>query len=64
VRAAAYRRFQEIFAQDLPAVLLYTPTFQYVVRSDLQGLSPGLLLTHSSRFDGIERWRLQGVSGG
>lgn len=62
VRAAAYRRFQEIFAQDLPAVLLYTPTYQYVVRSGLQGLSPGLLLTQSSRFEGVERWRLQGVS--
>ena len=62
VRAAAYRRFQDIFAQDVPAVLLYTPTYQYVVRSDLQGLSPGLLLANSSRFEGVERWRLQGAS--
>lgn len=55
-RAADYRAFQEIFARELPAVLLYTPTYQYVVRSDLQGLSPGLLLTLSARFSDVHRW--------
>jgi peptide/nickel transport system substrate-binding protein len=55
-RAADYRSFQEIFAQEMPAVLLYTPTYQYVVSSDLRGLSPGLLVSPSSRFDDIHLW--------
>jgi peptide/nickel transport system substrate-binding protein len=55
-RADDYRGFQEIFAQELPAVLLYTPTYQYVVRADVQGMSPGLLLDPSSRFNDIQLW--------
>ena len=61
-RAVAYDEFQEIFARDLPAVLLYTQTYQYAVRADLQGLSPGLLLSLSSRFEGVQRWHLLGAS--
>ena len=58
-RAEDYRSFQEIFARELPAVLLYTPSYQYVVRSDLRGLSPGLLLGLSSRFDDVHLWYVQ-----
>ena len=55
-RAEDYRSFQEIFAQELPAVLLYTPTYQYVYLADLQGVSPGLLFTPSTRFYDVHRW--------
>lgn len=58
-RAENYRAFQEIFANELPAVLLYTPAYQYVVRSDLQGLSPGLLITLGSRFDDVYEWYIE-----
>lgn len=58
-RAEAYRSFQEIFARDLPSLLLYTPTYQYVVRADVQGLSPGLLLHLSSRFDDAYLWYVE-----
>jgi peptide/nickel transport system substrate-binding protein len=55
-RAEDYRTFQEIFAEDAPSVLLYLPTYQYVVDADLQGVSPGLLLTLASRFEDIHQW--------
>jgi peptide/nickel transport system substrate-binding protein len=55
-RAAAYRQFQQIFAQLSPAVLLYTPTYQYVVDADVRGMAPGLLLAPSTRFRDIQRW--------
>lgn len=55
-RARDYQAFQEIFAQELPALLLLTPTYQYVVRSDLQGLSPGLLLGLNARFRDAHLW--------
>lgn len=58
-RAEEYRAFQEIFAQELPAILLSTPTYQYVVRSDVQGMSPGLLFDLSSRFYDVHRWSLE-----
>lgn len=58
-RAEAYRLFQEIYAEELPAVLLYTPSYQYVVTSDLQGLSPGLLPTLGSRFTDVHEWYIE-----
>jgi len=55
-RADDYRSFQEEYAKEQPVVLLYTPAFQYVVRSDLRGLSPGVLLERSSRFNDVHLW--------
>jgi peptide/nickel transport system substrate-binding protein len=55
-RAAGYRAFQEIFADRMPAVLLHTPTFQYVARAGVQGLRPGLLFARSARFADVQRW--------
>ena len=59
-RAEDYRAFQEIFARELPAVLLYTPTHQYLVRAEVQGVvSPQLLLSPGSRFYDVHRWFLE-----
>jgi peptide/nickel transport system substrate-binding protein len=58
-RAAAYRQFQQVFAQLAPAVLLYTPSYQYVVDADVKGISPGLLLTGDSRFRDVQRWYIK-----
>jgi peptide/nickel transport system substrate-binding protein len=58
-RAAEYRQFQDIFARQLPAVLLYTPMYQYVVRSDVLGLSPGLLTKPSARFTDVYKWNVR-----
>ena len=55
-RASAYRQFQQVFAQLDPVVLLYTPSYQYVVDSDVRGMSPGLLLSPASRFRDVQRW--------
>ena len=57
-----YQTFQELFARDLPAVLLYAPVYQYLVRQDVQGVSPGLLFTLSSRFYDVHRWFIETAS--
>ena len=62
-RASAYRQFQLVFAQLGVAVLLYSPSYQYVVRSEVQGMSPGLLLTPGARFRDVQRWYTQTASG-
>jgi peptide/nickel transport system substrate-binding protein len=59
VRAADYREFQEIFAQEFPAVLLYTSTYQYVVAAEVNGLSPGLLVQTSARFRDVQQWYVE-----
>jgi len=58
-RAAAYRQFQQVFSQLVPAVLLYTPSYQYVVDAGVKGLSPALLPTLSSRFRDVQRWYIK-----
>jgi peptide/nickel transport system substrate-binding protein len=58
-RASDYRQFQELFARAQPAVLLYTPLYQYVVRSNVLGLSPGLLTARGARFADIYKWRVR-----
>ena len=58
-RAEAYRAFQEIFSEEMPAVLLHTLTYQYVVPAKLQGLSPGLLIGLNSRFEDAFRWYIE-----
>jgi ABC-type transport system substrate-binding protein len=55
-RASAYRQFQQVFAQLDPVVLLYTPSYQYVVDANVKGMSPGLLLSPASRFRDVQRW--------
>jgi peptide/nickel transport system substrate-binding protein len=63
-RADIYRAFQERFASLRPAILLFAPTYPYVVTEELHGLSPGLLLTPSARFFGVQRWFLDTSSDG
>jgi peptide/nickel transport system substrate-binding protein len=63
-RAVAYRQFQQVFAQLVAAVLLYTPSYQYVVDADVKGISPGLLLSPALRFRDIQRWYIETSSDG
>jgi ABC-type transport system substrate-binding protein len=58
-RAAAYREFQVTYAQLVPAVLLYTPSYQFVARSNVRGMSPGLLFAPSSRFRDVGGWYVE-----
>ncbi len=58
-RTEDYRVFQDVFANEVPAILLYTPAYQYVVTDKLQGASPGLLFTTGSRFFDVHRWFLE-----
>ncbi len=54
-----YRAFQEIFARELPAVLVSTPAYQYVVPKDVQGVQPGLLATLGARFRNVHLWYVE-----
>jgi peptide/nickel transport system substrate-binding protein len=55
-RAELYRRFQEIFAQEVPALLLYYPIYNYAVSERVQGVQLGPLSTPSDRFRTIADW--------
>ncbi len=55
-RTSLYRRFQAIFAEELPALPLYYPVYTYAVDADVRGVELGPLVTPSQRFQSINEW--------
>lgn len=55
-RRDLYHEFQEIFAQEVPALLLYVPVYTYGVDEHIHGLQIGPLTHPSDRFRTISEW--------
>lgn len=55
-RARLYRNFQVIFAEELPALPLFYPVYNYAVDYQVQGVSLGPLFDSSERFSKITNW--------
>jgi len=58
-RQALYARFQELFRQDMPAVVLFYPQYTYAVDERLRGVSLGALFDPASRFASVWQWQLE-----
>jgi peptide/nickel transport system substrate-binding protein len=57
-RKELYAQFQELFAQEVPALPLYVPAAVYVQTSALAGVNVGLLMDSGSRFWQVQEWNL------
>ncbi len=55
-RIRLYRNFQVIFADEVPALPLYYPVYNYGVDYQIQGVSLGPLFDSSDRFSTILDW--------
>jgi peptide/nickel transport system substrate-binding protein len=55
-RAVLYHQFQELFAEEVPAILLYHPIYTYGVSRKVQGVQIGPLMAPSDRFATAHRW--------
>jgi len=55
-RAAMYGQFQKIFAEEVPALLLSYPVYNYAVDRLIHGVQLGPLLNSSDRFRTLDRW--------
>jgi peptide/nickel transport system substrate-binding protein len=55
-RIAHYRRFQELFAERVPALVLYYPFYVYGADERLQGVQLGALASPSDRFRTLKAW--------
>ena len=62
-RAQLYRRFQEIWSQELPALPLYHPVYNYALDEEVEGVQLGLMLGPGDRFRNISQWDLIPVGG-
>ncbi len=58
-RAEYYRQFQQIFAEQALAILLYHPTYTYAVDRDVYDVQMGPLVQPGDRFLGISRWYMR-----
>ncbi len=59
VRRDYYVEFQRIFAEQLPALLLYHPVHTYGVRNIVQDVQLGPLNTSADRFRNIAQWYIK-----
>lgn len=57
-RERLYRNFQVIFGEELPALPLYYPVYNYGVEYGVQGVSVGPLYDSSDRFNTVTDWFL------
>jgi len=57
-RTQLYRGFQEIWAQELPALPLYHPVYNYALERGIGGVQLGLMMWPSDRFRNICQWYL------
>lgn len=55
-RAELYSEFQHLFAEEVPAILLYHPIYTYGVDQKVKGVQLGPLMTPADRFATINRW--------
>jgi peptide/nickel transport system substrate-binding protein len=55
-RAELYRRFQQIFADEVPSLLLYSPIYTYAVDEKVKGVQLGPMGDPSDRFRNITEW--------
>lgn len=58
-RDAKYREFVRIWAEDAPALLLYSPTYLYAHTATLTGVTQEKLVTSSDRFRAVENWAVK-----
>lgn len=55
-RLAKYKQFRDILTEEMPAVFLYTPSYLYVVNSDVKNINVESINTPSARFQNIADW--------
>jgi peptide/nickel transport system substrate-binding protein len=57
-RTRLYHNFQYLFADQLPALPLYYPVYNYAVDNQVNGVSIGPLFSTSDRFANITSWNM------
>jgi peptide/nickel transport system substrate-binding protein len=55
-RAELYGLFQQIFAEEIPSLLIYHPMYAYAVDREVQAVQLSPLLQSSDRFRNVQDW--------
>ncbi len=57
-RSKYYQQFQELFADNVPALLLYQPTYTYALNKSVQGFKAVPMSDPSERFRNVTEWTI------
>ena len=57
-RAKLYRNFQVIFAEEIPALPLFYPVYNFAIDNSIQGIRLGAMYDPSDRFWNVGEWFL------
>jgi peptide/nickel transport system substrate-binding protein len=55
-RNEKYAEFQRVFAEEVPAIFLYSPSYLYTVSAQVQGIEAENVNHPSYRFQGVTQW--------
>jgi peptide/nickel transport system substrate-binding protein len=58
-RARLYRDFQDLFADEVPSLLLYYPVYNYAVDDMVKGVQLSPMMDASDRFRTVEQWYIK-----
>jgi peptide/nickel transport system substrate-binding protein len=58
-RAQLYRTFQQVFAEEVPSLLIYYPVYTYAVDAAVNQVQLSPMLHTSDRFRNIHEWYLE-----
>ncbi len=58
LRRDLYFKFQELFAEEVPAIILYYPLYLFGARNELKGVQTGPMFSSADRFRTQARWYL------
>ena len=55
-RATLYKEFQSLFAEELPSLPLFFPTYDFAISGKIKGVKPGVVATPADRFRNVVEW--------
>jgi peptide/nickel transport system substrate-binding protein len=55
----AYRLFQDIIGEELPAIFLYTPKYTYITPDKLKGFDVSEISVPADRWNNIDQWYIK-----
>lgn len=55
-RATLYKEFQSVFAEELPSLPLFFPTYDFAISGKIKGVKPGVVATPADRFRNVVEW--------
>ena len=55
-RTRLYAELQGLFAEEVPSLPLYYPTYDFAVSSKIKGVKPGVMAEPADRFRNVVEW--------